>query len=254
MSTNLPIDQNTPAKDKSTEISESVFRANIIGNMHVKIIRVSDDISWDHKIHAINWFDSRFLFLYNFYNLIASRSVNRVGGFPLFKGRLLSHIYGESRDRRGVLLIVEYPSPKHFTSMLENTYFKIASIVRAIAVQRFSFLLSHEVFENQIPKISDSISLFAVHQFRGSRMSMMKLLDSLRMANKSAIFSSMKTHELVTVSTSGKSTSVPALMDGIVLFTCTDESSLKALVNSPNYRSAMDNCETSFIGLFERIF
>jgi len=252
MSIDIFADRGIRALNEFEHGSDSFVRANIAGSTHVRIERIGDSVSWDHKVHAINWFNSRFLFVYNFYNFLAARSVKKVGGVPLFKGRLLSQVIGNVFDQRGVLLIVEYPSPKHFRSMLENTYFKLVSVVRALAVQRFTFCLSHVMNEPEFPDSTDSFS-YAVHHFRGSGNSMSQLVDCLREANMHVVFCSLKTHELVTVSASGESTPVPALMDGIILFHCADEASLRALVSSPSYRANMDNCETSFVGLFQRI-
>lgn len=246
-------DNSTAEVDGDPSDSTSFLQAQIVGETYVRIIRDKQNISWNHKVHAINWFNARFLILYNFYNFLAARSVELVGGVPLFKGRLIVRVLGEEPDQRGILLIVQYPSPRHFRKMLENTYFKLVSILRAIAVQRFTFCLTHTVSDPHIPLIIGSATRYGIHHFRGDGHSMAQLLRNLSDANMAVVFSSLKTHELVTVNSTGNSTPVPVLMDGIILFECPNETRLRAVVNSTVYQNNINNCSSSFVGLFERI-
>ena len=106
---------------------------------------------------------------------------------------------------------------------------------------------------HDIPPILRSTTRYGVHHFRGHGDAMTQLLGELCGADVPVVFSSLKTLELVTVNSSGNSTPVPALMEGIIVFECSDESSLRELVASTVYRNSINNCSSSFVGLLERI-
>jgi len=83
------------------------IEANIIKSTTVRIQRLDSSTSWDHTVYALNWFDTRLLILYNFYNLLAARSVIKVGGTPLIKGKLIGRVIGDDNSQRQVLLLVK---------------------------------------------------------------------------------------------------------------------------------------------------
>ena len=99
-------------------------------------------------IHAINWFDTRSLWLYNVYNRLAAGSVARIGGQPLFKARLVEVLRGNVSDRRETLLLVRYPGVSQFASMLSDRRFQLTSVLRELAVRRFSFGLSESTHQS----------------------------------------------------------------------------------------------------------
>ncbi|MDA2910832.1 hypothetical protein MYX04_07875 [Nitrospiraceae bacterium AH_259_D15_M11_P09] len=55
---------------------------------------VHDKDALTNPLFAINWFNTRSLWLYNIYNKLASRSLFRVGGKVLFKGRVTETLLG----------------------------------------------------------------------------------------------------------------------------------------------------------------
>ena len=233
--------------------SEDSIRAYIVGNTYVSIQRLNNSIDWEHPIHAINWFNTRQLQLYNFYNFIASRSVKKVGGIPLFKGRLMSRLYGSDEDQRQVLLLVKYPAPARFINMLENTYFKLVSIVRVLAVREFSFCLSHVVDEAQFAQKPNDSEHYGVHHFRGNASTLAIIRSALANWETNIAFSSMKSHELYSVSGKNDAVPVPVVMDGIVLFKCKDEATLKRIVESDIYQACIKKSQSSYVGLYKRI-
>ncbi len=249
----MSINDGTTKHDDNASGSTQYLSAKLYGKTSVQIVRDRQDISWDHQIHAINWFNTRFLFLYNFYNFLAARSVTRVSGVPLFKGRLIARVLGDASDQRDVLLIVQYPSPRHFRDMLGNSYFKFVSIVRAVAVQRFTFCLTHTLNKPDIASLKERNNHFGVHHFRGNAADAEQLLAELLKADVPVLFSSLKTHELATANETGTSTPVPTLMDGIVVFACEDESVLQTLVATAGYQNCINSFSSSFVALFKQI-
>ena len=233
--------------------SEDSIRANIVGKTYVSIQRLNNSIDWEHPIHAINWFNTRQLHVYNFYNLIATRSVKKVGGIPLFKGRLMSRLYGSDEDQRQVLLLVKYPAPINFKRMLENPYFKLVSIVRVVAVREFTFCLSHAVDEGEFPQKTNGSEQYGVHHFRGDVSTLELIRASLANWDINIHFSSMKSHELFSVTGKDEAVPVPVVMDGIVLFKCKDEDGLKHIVESKMYQDCIQQSQSSYVGLYKRI-
>lgn len=244
----MSIDTPTPEPEASDFI-----RASITGESYVQIDRVNETIHWSEPVHALNWFNTRLLSLYNFYNFIAARSVTRVGGQPIFKGELTKHIAGDVKDLRSVLLIVRYPSPLHFKNMAENLYFKVVSILRGLAVKEFTFCLTHTVQDVNVPPDIDPTISYAVHHFKGTADTIDKVQAAARAANIQMEFSSNKTHSLSTGSTKGVTTPIPALMDGLILLSAENSSALETLFTSADYQHIIDQTDNSFIGLFKRV-
>ncbi len=242
----------TNAPEPKTE-SGDFIRATIVGQSYVQIDRVSESISWSEPVHALNWFNTRFMPLYNFYNLVATRSVTKVGGKPLFKGRLTRHLVGDVSDVRSVLLIVRYPSPVNFKNMAENLYFKVVSLLRSMAVKDFTFCLSHAVQEVNVAADIDSSVQYAVHHFRGSADTIGRVQIELEAKNIQMEFASCKSHNLSSGGVSGATTPIPALMDGLILLSATDNSALESLFATAAYRQIIDQTDSSFIGLFRRL-
>lgn len=233
--------------------SDNFIQATIVGKTHVRIQRLNNDTDWNQTVHAINWFDARQLQLYNFYNSLAARSVHKVGGVPIFKGRLLSQQFGSDKDKRQVLLLVKYPSPKDFKNMLGDTYFKCVSLFRKLAVKRFTFCLSHKVGAEDIPKERGRFDNYGVHHFRGDINTLELIQSSLKQNSIDVSFSSLKTHQLFIVSGNNDPEAVPAIMDGIVLFRCQDETTLYNIVNSEPYKRSLEHSKSSYVGLYQRI-
>ena len=232
--------------------SHDFIRAKIAGKSYVQIDRLDNTLSWSEPVHAINWFNTRFMPLYNFYNLVAARSVTRVGGKPIFKGRLTKHITGDNKDLRTVLLLVRYPSPVNFKNMAENLYFKVVSLLRAMAVQDFTFCLSRVTQTDSVPATLDATVSFAAHHFRGSADTIDKVQVLADASSVMLDFASVKTHVLSSGGGKG-TTAIESLMDGLILLSAPDTAELESLFASVEYKHIIDQTESSFIGLFKRL-
>jgi len=243
---------STDKPNTASSEAESI-RATITSKLHVQIDRLNEQTPWTQEIHAVNWFNTRWLPLYNFYNRVASRSVAAVGGKPVFKGRLTKTLVGNDQDLRTVLLIVNYPSPLSFQTMLENTYFKIVSLLRAAAVKQFTFCFTQRIDRIDSFPVIDHSYHYAIHHFRGDEHVNTVAKNAPRPSDVELIFSSVKTHQLKTVSSNGKTTPVPDLMDGVLLYRATDASSLEAMASSEQYQSLIKQTDSSFIGLLDRL-
>jgi len=260
------------------------IEATIVASTTVRIERLNNNSAWEHPVHAINWFDTRLLLLYNFYNLLAGRSVARVGGTPLVKGKLISRIVGTDASQRQILLLVRYPSPAQFKTMLESTYFKLVSVLRGLAVKNFTFCLSHaqgvtpvadintqsdtkanftpddklvsnsdEKLDKNNDRFESTGTVFGIHHFRGDDACLEGIRNALALSSLNVTFSSLKTHQLSVYKGNSLSQTVPSIMDGIVLFNCSDAMTLERVTQSTEYQSAIEQTESSFIGLYQRL-
>ncbi len=234
--------------------SESdTLRAKIFGEHYVSIRRTPLRTPWEQEVHAVNWFNTRAMFMYNFYNLIAGRSVARVGGEPMFKGRLIKTLHGNKADSRGVLLVVKYPSAISFGSMLENFYFKAVSIFRTVAVSSFTFCLTEANTKTKLANAKAESNSYLVHHFRGNQQ---VLADAKAVADCSPIeliFSSFKSHDIVTVMAKQDEQPIPAVMDGFLLFRSKEPATLEGFVASNSYQGVIEATDTSFVGLLKRL-
>ena len=241
--------------DKANTVSPNTdsIRAMITGKLYVEIDRLSNQTPWTQEIHAVNWFNTRWLPLYNFYNSVANRSVLAVGGTPIFKGRLTKTLVGSDQDLRNVLLIVKYPSPVSFQTMLENTYFKIVSLLRTAAVKQFTFCFTKRINGSKNFPLENQVYSYAIHHFRGHEHVNVLALEALLPEEVELIFSSVKTHKLKTVKSDGESTPIPDLMDGVLLYRTINSSRLEDMVASKSYLSLIEQTDSSFIGLLDRL-
>lgn len=238
---------------QTTASGSEAIRAKIMGEHYVEIRRNQLRMSWDEEVHAINWFNTRSMAAYNFYNLIAGRSVKQVGGEPLFKGRLIKTLVGDRADSRDVLLIVRYPSAKHFCSMLEKTYFKIVSLLRTVSVRDFTFCLSAKTTNKEhVPDMIDSRS-YLVHHFRGDQQVIGRAREAVDGTPVELIFASVKSHGIVSVAKDQTATPIPDLMDGILLFSANEVKHLEDFFLSDHYRAVMQSTDSSYSGLLQRL-
>ncbi len=132
----------------------------------VIIKAVSPQISLKEPLYAVNWFDTKSKILYNLYNLLASKSVYKVGGKAIFKGIVLEKIQGKQEDHREMLLIVKYPSAYSFKSLIDSLYFKLVSILRIKAVLNFNFGFT-KVYASSYKQIEDKAKTYAIHHLEG---------------------------------------------------------------------------------------
>lgn len=241
--------------DKTQAVNEAVdsIQAKIFKQIYVNIERLDASMPWSNKVHAINWFNTRSLPLYNFYNMAASRSVVAVGGVPIFKGRLTKRLLGTDEDQRSVLLLVQYPSPENFKTMLENTYFKLVSVFRSAAVKQFTFCLSNKIVGDGDVLENDSNYHYAVHHFRGESPVISKAQTAISSTDIEMVFASVKTHRLVSTNGAEDVTPVPDIIDGIMLFRAINSTALENTLQSDQYKSVVEDTDASFIALMNRL-
>ncbi len=230
-----------------------VLRAKITKKSCVYIKSIDKNVPLSDPVYAINWFNARFLWLYNFYNLIASSSVKKIGGKPLFKAHLRKILAGDDEHRRDVLLIVNYPSAIRFKDMLESLYFKLASVFRLLAVKEFTFGFT-QCAELKVATGGDrETSAYTIHHYRSET-------DITGRVKKVLVDKDIAIHYAGRISSllfSGddqeSSEQVPCLMDGVIVLEAESFDELEHLFQNEDYKNIVRQTDSSFIATLDRV-
>jgi len=239
--------------------------ANIIASIRVHITALRPSFQLQQPVYALNWFNTSGLWLYNFYNFLAARSVLKVGGIPFFKARVDRTLYGDKDDRRAVLLIVRYPSIENFKTMMESRYFQLVSIIRGIAVKEFTFGFSTRLdtsdIQNslQVTKF-DNHGAYAIHHYRtnNSNNKHTDLIDQIRELTKNSgvelAFSSEVSARVYVQQGEKEASVMDTIMDGCLLLQAQAETDIETLVASDDYQAIIATTKSSFSATLHRIF
>ena len=240
-------DQNAPNK----------LTAKLPGDLQAYIFRDENALSTDEPIYAINWFDTKTQWVYDFYNFLAVKAVKKIGGGPFFKGKRLKTLYGEENGQRDVLLVVRYPALENFRTMLENKYFQLVSVLRMAAVKDFTFGISKRSDDGTdfrpMEKAENKTASYAVHHFSGSDNISAELRDlALNTSVEIFLTSDIKAH-IGTGKTSESCTLVECILKHIVILRASEDDDIIRFVNAAPYQDLIKRTERSFIGLYNRI-
>ena len=235
-------------------------KGHIIAGNHVVIKSIKQGVSLNSPIYAINWFNTRFKWLYDFYNLLAAPSVYKIGGSVFFKGVVTKTLYGSDADSRQVLLIVNYPSGKNFLQLVEGKFFVLVSILRELAVKQFSFGFT-ERLDSNIPQLNgkkrdfDRSKSYAIHHFKTNK-SIMAMTGNIKLtAQLEGIkidYAGQTSSLLFSQNRREKDTQVPCLLDGLILFEGATDEQLEDFLSSQEYQKEISQFESSYIALLNR--
>jgi len=236
--------------------------ANIIASIRVHITALRPDFQLQQPVYALNWFNTSCLWLYNFYNFLATRSVRNIDGIPFFKARVDRTLHGDIDDRRAIVLIVRYPSIENFKAMMESRYFQLVSIIRGNAVKQFTFgfssrLDTHDT-QNSLPIATiDDHGVYAIHHYR-SRDNNDLFSDQIRQTAKTSgvelVFSSKVSARLYAQQGEKEASAVDTIMDGCLILQAQADSDIETLIESDAYQALIATTQSSFIATLNRIF
>ena len=283
--------QNKDMRQSGMPSDTVSITANIMAKLKVHITALYPDFKQQQPVYALNWFDTRWLWLYNLYNLLAAGSVLNVNGFPLFKARVQNTLYGEPKARRDVLLIVRYPSIEQFKSMLQSRYFQLVSMIRGAAVKNFTFAFSTRTDASnvqetkQIQRISQS-NAYAIHHYQKANSisaESKRGFDTNQIANtaKQSIqqstkqstnhiaeqassiaehygveigFSSTVSARLYSQQGDGMISAIDTIMDGCLILQAKTHTDIEQLILSADYQTFMTTLSHSYVATLKRIF
>lgn len=235
-----------------------ILQATINKNNRVFIQPINSKVALDQPTYAINWFNTRQLWLYNLYNFLASKSLLKIKAAPFFKGLTQEVLYGEKHLQRDVVLIVAYPSCHAFKNMLESLYFQLVSILRMVAVKSFGFGFFFPQQELNLPK-KDDRSVYCFHHFT--------IIDGRDVAQTLTALTQVIEHssldvELVFDGSIGAhlysgnlqpQEKIPCIMDGAIVIKSTSVDDIKQLIAQKNYQTLINQTKHSFISTIKRV-
>jgi uncharacterized protein (DUF1330 family) len=236
-----------------------VIKQEVIFGNHALIKQVKQDVNLDQPVYAVNWFDTRMKWMYDFYNLLAAQSVYKIGGKVFFKGQVVKKLAGSEKDSRNMLLIVNYPSVIRFMDLVKDKFFVLVSVLRELAVKDFSFGFTQRLDSQEpLPEKKsnfDKSKVYAMHHFRTEK----SLSEFLPRFNKIASENAVKIHyagqlssRLFSENQQGKETPVPCLMDGLLLYEAEHNDFMHAMIAGEEYQIEIAKLDSSYIALIKR--
>ncbi|MEQ6121021.1 hypothetical protein [Reichenbachiella sp. MALMAid0571] len=230
----------------------------VSGGLNISVISIGPEYSLSDPIWAINWFDVTSKTLYDFYNSIAVSHVTSVKGVPFFKGQLIRRIEGQDADERELLLIVYYPNPESFLTMIKSKIFQLKSILRVWAVKDFTFGFMKRRDDGEIPKLQfhkyDGGLVFLVHHFRNGHTGFdaLKLKDIAASYDVFTYFAGIKSHLIGRRRKNDKLKTAPFFMDGLLILAAFEETQFEDMLNSLSYQEFIKENASNYIGLYRR--
>jgi hypothetical protein len=232
----------------------------ILGNFAV-IKSTKLDVTLDQPMYAVNWFNTRFKWMYDFYNLLAAPSVFKIGGSIFFKGVVTKTLYGIETDSREVLLIVNYPSGKNFLNLVKGKLFILVSLLREAAVKQFSFGFTERIDRFALPpsrskkRKFDRSKSYAIHHFKTEKpITAFFTIISVYAESKGIKidYAGQTSSLLFSENREGKDKQVPCLMDGLILFEGDTEELVEEFLMSTGFQNEIAQLKSSYIALLKR--
>ena len=239
--------------EKSSQLS-----SKISNHTEVSIMSVGPEFDLNKTIWAINWFDLKYGWLYDFYNKLALPHVKKVGGIPLLKASLIEKLEGSPEDKRQMLLIVSYPNAPGFIEMLQSKVFQLKSILRISAVDKFTFGFMQRF--DKADKTNDvhykGHLKYLVHHYKGeiTKEQQSKLPSLAREYDVFTKFIGIKSALIGTKKGNDKLRTAPFMMDGMMVFAAFERRQFDQLLQDPRYRKVVEGTKSNFLGIYKKVF
>ena len=228
------------------------IKCNVTKSINVFIKAKDESVDLNQPLYAVNWFSSKIAWVYHLYNMLASRSVKKVGGEGFFKGKIVKTILDQNNSRRDLILIVRYPNGTGFKNLMENTYFKIVGLLRVAAVKKFSFGFTSKQMVSE-SSLKDNL-YYVVHHFKTTNKAIYTRFNELVNDTISIKYSGKMVAELYSKKNDKEVTEVPNIMDGIVIYQSKTEGVLLDMIAKSEYQELITTLDSSYIGTVKRIF
>jgi len=228
--------------------NEKIFSRKINKETKLSIVSTDAELPENQPLFAINWFDLKSKWIYNFYNLLAAPLVMKSGARLVFKGFRSSKVSGSEEHGREALLVVYYPSPNHFLSLVERKYFQLISLFRVMSVKRFHF-----GFSEKLGGEKNSVSRnkrYAVHHFSNAYFNQPEL-DLLNSQSGVSVFFAARKKAVLRIETNNKETrEAPLLINGIIIYEADTSETLEHFLTSEALKSFMARSESNYVARF----
>lgn len=237
-----------------------VIKEHVVLGNHAVVKSIKEDVSLDEPVYAINWFNTRSRWMYDFYNLLAARSVYKIGGKVFFKGTVAKTLQGTSENSREVLLIVNYPSGVRFLDLMKDKCFIMVSVLRELAVKKFSFGFTQRLDRNALSQNGkpafDRSKTYAIHHFKTEKP-VPAFIPMIQMAAESkgigVYYAGQTSSLLFAQNKAGEDTQIPCLMDGLLVFEGDSDSELEEFLRSDDYQMNFTQFDSSYMALLNRV-
>ncbi|MEM7106131.1 MAG: hypothetical protein AAF502_23565 [Bacteroidota bacterium] len=229
-------------------------KAKISSKRYIYIKSRDEKFSLDNNFYAINWFNTKFGWMYNLYGLLVGRLLLKSGGRLRFKGSITKVLKGDDQRKRDTLLIVKYPSGNVFKSIVEKKYFQIASLLRINSVDKFTFGFAAKNAITPDRPTRDTQRHYGIHHFKGNDSTLGLLQDPKLRDPVQIIFAGMIKANLFAGDEKEARFQVPCVMDGLIVYAAENEMTLNHFLESEVYQSVIETTESSFIGILKREF
>jgi len=194
------------------------------------------------------------LWLYNFYNFVASPFVKRVGGKVFIKAKVKKTLFGDIDDYRDMLLIVTYPTLLDFIQLVKNKFFIFVSFFRIFSVKEFTFGFTHRVEKNQSIELPTQSGSYAIHNYRTKQNIAQAIELATNQENGIELFYLGETVALLSTGDNINSKEkTPSIMDAIVIFKADSDEKMRLFLRGQEYSKIIEKTDSSFIALLQRV-
>ena len=227
------------------------IKCEVTKSVNVFIKTKDANANLDTPLYAINWFSAKFAWLYHLYNFLANKSLTKIGGKGFFKGEITKTILDENKSRRDLILIVRYPNGNSFKALMEDTYFKIVSLLRMAAVKDFSFGFTQKQTKST-STLGEELK-YVVHHFKTTNQADYPDFDKFLTDEVTIKYSGKMIAALITKQKNKPAEKVPNIMDGIVIYESKSEEIILNMIAKNEYQKIVKSLDSSFIGTVKRV-
>ena len=226
------------------------IKCEVTKSINVFIKAKNADVNLNEPLYAVNWFSTKVTWIYHLYNILAKKSLTKIGGEGFFKGEIKKTILDEAQGKRDLILIVRYPSANSFKGLMQNTYFKIVSLLRMVAVKEFSFGFTNKQLGND-SSLNEGLC-YVVHHFKTNNETIYTRFNESLTNGVSIKYSGKMAAELYSKKEE-EITEVPNIMDGIVIYESKSEEPILNMIEGKQYQEIIKTLDSSYIGTVNRI-
>ena len=227
------------------------IKCEVTKSINVFIKAKNTNANLNEPLYAVNWFSTKVTWIYHLYNVLAKKSLTKVGGEGFFKGEITKTILDENNGKRDLILIVRYPSAHSFKGLMENSYFKIVSLLRMAAVKDFSFGFTSKQLGNE-SSLNDNLS-YVVHHFKTTNETIYSSFNEVLTDDVSIKYTGEMVAELYSKPVDKEIKEVPNIMDGIVIYESKSETPILNMIEGKQYQEIIKGLDSSYIGTVKRI-
>ncbi len=226
------------------------IKCEVTKSINVFIKAKNSTVDLNEPLYAVNWFSTKIAWMYHLYNFLANKSLTKIGGSAFFKGEIIKTILDQKNTKRDFILIIRYPNGNGFKGLMENTYFKIVSLLRMFAVKEFSFGFTNKQLVSDSNLIDNLY--YVVHHFKSTSHAVYSQINDLLTDNVTVKYSGKMVAELYSKQTDKKIEEVPNVMDGVVIYESKSGSAILDMIAQSKYQKIIENLDSSYIGTVKR--